>query len=155
MLEPWYRNVVVAALVGLVLIALFDFAATRNWRRLGVTLLALVAAVVALRALVGFPGARISFAGGVPVTVAIGVLFLSTAIGIAANYVFYLRGTFSWLSALKPLCVTPIVVLPMLGSLQGLTFLQPVQLVSFAFLSFQNGFFWRTVLERAKTKASA
>jgi hypothetical protein len=154
MLEPLYRNVIAFALVSLILLALLDYSMTRHLRRLASTVLCLAAALLLLRVSVRFPEAHRAFAGGIPLLAAVCVLFLSTAIGIAANYLFYFRGRFSWIAALKPLCVTPIVLLPVLGVLQGLTLLQPVQLVSFGFLGFQNGFFWRTILDQAKTKIS-
>jgi hypothetical protein len=150
MLDPLFRDVVAVALTILLVLALVDYSQTRETRRLIIALALLAGVAVALRAIVGFPNATASFAGGVPLLVAIGVLFLSTALGISANQVFYSKTRFSWFAVLRPLCVTPIVLLPVLGSLQGLTFLQPVQLVSFALLSFQNGFFWRTVLDNAK-----
>jgi hypothetical protein len=44
------------------------------------------------------------------------------------------------------------VLLPLLGSLQGVTSFETIQIISFGILSFQNGFFWKVVLEHAKTQ---
>jgi hypothetical protein len=63
-----------------------------------------------------------------------------------------LKGTFSWPDLLKPLCISPIVLLPLIGSVQGMKGLESMQVISFALLAFQNGFFWQVVLERASPK---
>jgi hypothetical protein len=42
----------------------------------------------------------------------------------------------------KPIFVSPIVLLPLLGAVTGAT-LDALQITSFWFLSFQNGFFWK------------
>jgi hypothetical protein len=81
----------------------------------------------------------------------LGIMCMATICGIVARYVFYLEGgTFSWLDMLKPLSITPMVVMPLIGSLQWGGTLNTMQTVSFAFLAFQNGFFWQKVLEGAK-----
>jgi hypothetical protein len=73
--------------------------------------------------------------------------------GIVARHIFYLSKAFSWLDLLKPLCISPIVLLPLMGSVQGMKELEAIQVVSFALLAFQNGFFWEVILERAKPQA--
>lgn len=109
----------------------------------------LILFVATLRITTGFPAPVRAFGGFSPVA-AIGIMFGSVLVGIAARYVFYRQGRYTWRSFLKPLVISPIVLLPLLGSLEGVTTLEPIQLISFAMLSFQNGFFWETVLEREK-----
>jgi hypothetical protein len=108
--------------------------------------------VIVLRLTTGFPASRESF-GGISPAPAIGVMFIGVVLGIAARYFFFLRGKFSWRSLVKPLCISPIVMLPLISSVQGVQNLESIQMISFAFLSFQNGFFWEVVLEHAKAKA--
>jgi hypothetical protein len=79
-------------------------------------------------------------------------MFVAILLGVMAQYVFYLKGQFSGLDFVKPLCISPILLLPLIGSLQSVKELEPIQLVSFALLAFQNGFFWQTVLQRTKPK---
>ncbi|MCI5157679.1 MAG: hypothetical protein D3906_04425 [Candidatus Electrothrix sp. AUS1_2] len=79
-------------------------------------------------------------------------MFLCTMLGIMAHYVFYLKGKFSWRAFLKPLVISPIVFLPLVGSVQSLTGLEPMQMISFAILAFQNGFFWKEVFGRVEKK---
>jgi hypothetical protein len=82
----------------------------------------------------------------------LGIMLVSTACGIVARYIFDLEGRkFSWLDALKPLSLTPMVLMPLIGSLQWNGNLNTMQTVSFGFLAFQNGFFWQKMLERAKS----
>jgi len=77
---------------------------------------------------------------------------LGILLGIAARYVFFLQGKFAWLDFAKPLCISPILLLPLVSSVQTLKSLDPIQVVSFALLAFQNGFFWQAVLQRARPK---
>jgi hypothetical protein len=94
---------------------------------------------------------RVSFGKGVSPVGTVGIMFAATLFGIAARYVFYLqKGQFTWLDFLKPLVITPIVLLPLIGSVQTAGELSGMQIVSFAVLAFQNGFFWQAVLDGAK-----
>lgn len=110
-------------------------------------------AVVAtvLSATTSFPRTKQSFGGFSP-ELAILIMLLCIVLGMAAHYLFYFRGSFSWLSFSKPFCVSPIVLLPLLGSVQGVPSLESLQLISLGFLAFQNGFFWRAIFENAKSK---
>ncbi|PYI91203.1 MAG: hypothetical protein DME97_14740 [Verrucomicrobia bacterium] len=104
---------------------------------------------LALFVTTGFPRVHTTFGGGSPI-LGIGIVTLCTALGILAQYIFYLKKSFSWLKMLSPLVISPIVVLPLLASIQKSGDLDTLQLISFAFLAFQNGFFWRSVMENAK-----
>jgi len=78
-------------------------------------------------------------------------MFPAILLGIASSHIFHLqRGQFSWLDLLKPVCISPILLLPLMASLQGVGDLNDMQVISFALLAFQNGFFWRVVLTSAK-----
>ena|ERR1041384_6105636 len=107
--------------------------------------------VLVLRVTTGFPSYRQSFGGLSPVTT-IAVMLVSTIVGIVAQYFFSLKKPFSWRSFLKPICITPIVLLPMLGTMQTSSNLQTLQVISLAFISFQNGFFWEVVIQHAESK---
>jgi hypothetical protein len=135
------------------LLALIDFLWSRSPRRFFVEFGLLFAAGITLFIAAGFPlpGSRQAFGAGSGSLLLVGVMFLCIVLGMAARYFFYLRNPFDWLSLLKPLCVSPIVLLPILGTLQSPAELAPVQLVSFCLLAFQNGFFWRVVFERAQS----
>lgn len=80
----------------------------------------------------------------------IAVVFVCILLGMAARYVFYLRGKFKWRSFLKPFLISPMVFFPLLGTIPFGNQIEPIQWISFALLAFQNGFFWRVVFERAK-----
>jgi hypothetical protein len=79
-------------------------------------------------------------------------MFAAILLGVAARYIFFLQGSFSWLDFAKPLCISPILLLPLIGSIQAVKSLEVMQVVSFALLAFQNGFFWQAVLQRARVK---
>jgi hypothetical protein len=101
----------------------------------------------------GFPSFVQPFSVGAELlsilVVLVGVLF-----GIGANYCFYSRGGFRWVDFLKPLVLSPLVLLPLLGSLQVRAEMTAVQWVSIFCLGFQNGFFWRMVTKHVKNKPS-
>jgi hypothetical protein len=111
----------------------------------------LVAVIVFLKLTAGFPATRVAF-GGVSPVIAIGIMLVCTLFGVAAHYIYYMEGKFIWRTFLKPLVISPIVLLPLIGSVQGSPGLEPVQMISFGVLAFQNGFFWKEVFEHAKSK---
>jgi hypothetical protein len=75
------------------------------------------------------------------------VMFGAAVLGIVARYIFYLeKGQFSILDFAKPIVISPIVLLPLIASLQTTGELTGMQFVSFGLLAFQNGFFWQAVL---------
>ena len=115
----------------------------------------LFAVILLLRVITGFPKITTPF-GGVSPIIAIGIMFVCTVLGIVGHYFFNLKGRFSWRTFLKPLIISPIVHLPLIGSVQVTSDIETIQLISFGFLAFQNGFFWKEVFEHAKiqTKSS-
>jgi hypothetical protein len=97
---------------------------------------------------------RVAFGEGKSPAGSVGIMFAATICGIAARYIFYLQaGQFSWLDFLKPLTISPIVLLPLIGSVQTTGELSGMQIMSFGVLAFQNGFFWQAVLAGAKPAA--
>jgi hypothetical protein len=99
---------------------------------------------------------RVAFGQGASPVGTVGMMFLATVCGIAARYIFYLRkNEFSFLGFFKPIAISPIVLLPLVGSVQTTGELNGMQVISFAVLAFQNGFFWQAVLEGAKPPAQA
>lgn len=86
---------------------------------------------------------------GFSVMTAVAAMFLSIALGIAARYLFETEKEFDWVALLRPLVISPLLLLPLIGTLDNGE-LQPLQLVSLSVLSFQNGFFWQKVLASLK-----
>jgi hypothetical protein len=81
----------------------------------------------------------------------IGLLYLALIAGMAAQYAFLKspRARFRWPAFLKPFLASPVVFLPLLGSLEdqldgGPWTLSRLMLV---FVAFQNGFFWKTFFD--------
>jgi hypothetical protein len=128
---------------------IIEFIVSRAVIRFVIQTAILLAVIVLLRVITGFPKIITAF-GGVSPIIAIGIMFVGTVLGIVGHYFFHLKGRFSWRTFLKPLIISPIVLLPLIGSVQGTSNIENIQLISFGFLSFQNGFFWKEVLEHAK-----
>lgn len=141
----------VCVVVYLALIVVDWVRSRRHWRFL-LELLPLVALLI-VDVFIATDGAGyLAFGPGTSPTLVILIMFGAILSGIAARYIFYLQTKPSWLDLAKPLCISPILLLPLMGSVQGSKDLQPMQVVSFALLAFQNGFFWQAVLERSQPK---
>lgn len=130
-------------------LAAYDGWIKREKARSGLEMSLLVAAFLMLRWQTGFPAIRESFSS-TPTAAVVGVMFICVVLGTVANYMFYLKASFSWRSLVRPIVVSPLVLLPLLGTLEGHPQVETVQLIWFALLAFQNGFFWRIVFDHAK-----
>ncbi len=151
-MSPFITYALIAFMAAYGLVLAVDLVSRRAWKPvlLQVGILGLV--IVLLHLAVDFPIPRRAFGGAAPL-IAVVIMLVCTILGMAAQHVFYMedRG-FSWLAFVRPIVISPIVLLPLLGSVLGTPQLTNIQLVSFGFLAFQNGFFWKVVLERAKPK---
>jgi hypothetical protein len=147
------NDVLIACLAIALLLAVLDYVRRPSWHRFLIYVLGLGVIAVALFLTTGFPfpSSRRAFGGGGGASplLALALMFAGVVLGIAATYVFNLTAAFSWRDLARPLVVSPLVLLPLIGSLQGAN-LEPVQLVCFTVLAFQNGFFWQQVLRDAK-----
>jgi hypothetical protein len=126
---------------------------TRQFKRFLLELAAVVFVVCLALLVTNASIGHVAFGEGVSPLRIIAIMFFMTMCGIVARYIFYLQqGQFSWLGFIKPLTITPIILLPLISSIQKTGNLNDMQAVSFAFLAFQNGFFWQAVLEKATPK---
>jgi len=150
LMSPIVTYTLLLALLLYLLLLLSELIKDRNWKSFFLQVSAIVGVVALLNLLTGFPRTTLQAFGGVSPIIAITIMFVFTILGTVARYFFYLRGKFSWRSFLKPVFISPIVLLPLLGTVQGVRSFEPVQMVSFAILAFQNGFFWKVILENAK-----
>jgi hypothetical protein len=124
---------------------------TRQFKRFLLELVAVVFVVCLALLVTNASTGRVAFGDGLSPMWVVAIMFVATMGGIMARYLFYLQqGQFTWLDCLKPLAITPIILLPLLSSIQSAGTLNHMQSVAFAFLAFQNGFFWQAVLEKAK-----
>jgi hypothetical protein len=151
-MSAWVNYLLIGCFALAVLLIAVDYARRRSWRRPLACLVALAAFALLLSLTTSFPypSSRQAFGGASPL-VALVLMFGGVLFGIAATYIFNLSGEFSWRDFARPLVASPIVLLPLIGSVQGAA-LEPIQLVSFTVLAFQNGFFWQQVLREAKPK---
>lgn len=136
-------------------VILVDLLRSRRFKRFLLELLPLIGLLVIDVTMASTKAGYITFGGGTPPTLVILTMFVSILLGVAARYIFYLEGKFSWLDFVKPLCISPILLLPLMGSVQTVQNLEAIQVVSFALLAFQNGFFWQAVLAEARPKTLA
>src|SRR5438445_11185598 len=101
------------------LIILIEWVRSRSLKRFLLELLPLIALIVIDVFITDATTGYIAFgAGASPLTVVL-IMFVAILLGIIARYIFYLRGEFSWLDFAKPLCISPILLFPLVGSVQG------------------------------------
>ena len=145
------RTVLVSCISLYAVVILVELFVRRQWLRFVLeAVLLLVVIGIALLVNNAVTG-RVAFGEGASAVATVIIMLLAVICGIAARYIFYLqKGQFSLLDFFKPFAISPIVLLPLIGSVQTTGELNAMQVVSFAVLAFQNGFFWQAVLEGAK-----
>lgn len=151
-MSPLITYALLLALILYALTVIAELFVHRGLKKFIVQLILLLALTITLNLTTGFPAARQAF-GGASQLISIGIMFVFTVLGITAHSLFYLKGKFFWPTFLKPLLISPIVLLPLIGTVQASPTIEHAQLISFAFLAFQNGFFWKEVLEHARQKS--
>lgn len=79
------------------------------------------------------------------------LMFVSIILGTIAEYLFSLgRKKFSWTKMLRPALISPILLFPLVGLLQKSNELNTLAIVSLLIVAFQNGFFWREMIEKLR-----
>src|SRR5688500_13765809 len=61
----------------------------------------------------------IAFGGTFPVLWSVLIMFIGVVLGTIANYIWIKPSSFSWLDFLRPVVISPLILLPLIGSLQG------------------------------------
>ena len=155
-----FANVVTLCALIYIAASLVRFLRTSNMKSLLVELLILVVFAVALYASFGYPTipyihpAAQAFGQTSSLTF-VGALFVFIVLGMLTNYLFYKDTTsFDPATMTKPLLISPIVLLPILGSLDSDIDFGSIQFLSSLLLAFQNGFFWKTVFDKVEKGAS-
>lgn len=130
-------------------IIVIDFIASpRATKRCAIEGTTLLGVFVLLNRTTGFPTPKGAF-GGLSQIWAIVIMLICVLCGMMAQYFFY-RRKFTWRAFLKPFCVSPIILFPLIGTIQGILEFETIQLISFGLLSFQNGFFWKELFEKVQ-----
>src|SRR4051794_6541698 len=102
------------------LIAILDLIANRSYRPFAFRVGGLALAMLILHVVAGFPkpSSRIAFGGtDVSPLAVVGLMFIAVMVGIAATYIFNLNSEFRWRDFARPLVVSPIILLPLIGSI--------------------------------------
>jgi hypothetical protein len=149
-MSPLFTRLLLLSIVLYSLVIVVDFVRQPK-RRMLAEVCGLIAAFLVLHWCTGFPAVRESFSSLPPIISAV-ALYAFVLLGMVANHFFYLKEKFSWMSFIRPLLVSPIVLLPLLGTVENRVDVESTQAVCFAILAFQNGFFWRTVFDHAQRR---
>jgi hypothetical protein len=136
---------------GYALLIIIELIVRKRWLRIVLEVVSGMAVLVLALLVNNAVTGRVSFGEGASPVATVAIMFVCTVLGVVARYVFYVqKGAFSWLDLLKPIAISPLVLLPLIGSVQATGEPNQMQIVSFAILAFQNGFFWQAVLQSAK-----
>ena len=87
-------------------VILIDFFRSRRHKRFLLELLPLICLLVIDVYMASTSAGYLTFGSGSSPTVVMLIMFGSILLGFTARYVFYLRGKFSWLNFVKPLCIS-------------------------------------------------
>lgn len=79
------------------------------------------------------------------------VMLVCVMLGIAAAYAFNSSEKFRLRDFIRPFVISPIVLLPLLGSLPA-SEVGAVQIISILIMAFQNGFFWQRIFKDVKVE---
>ena len=114
--------------MGLYLILIVvELVITRALKRFVVEVGILLGVFVLLNTTTGFPSSKQAFGGFSPVH-AIVIMFICINLGVASRYFFFLKEKISWREFFKPMVGSPIVLLPIPGTLKGLSRFELIQL---------------------------
>jgi hypothetical protein len=127
-----YDYAIAFSMFAYLVIIIIEFAKLRSLTLTVVQLLILAMIAGVLRVTTGFPILVILFGPASPVLIL--VVWLAVVAGTAAHYVFFEQGPFQLRASLKPIALSPMVVFPLLGTMQS-------------DLAFQSGFFLKRVLK--------
>src|SRR5215475_12373974 len=119
-MSPLINLAMIGCLTLALLLAIFDHVRRPSWRRLLISVLALGTVALALFLTTGFPFTppRQAFGGTSPL-LSLALMFAGVVLGIAGEYIYNLRGTFSWLDLARGLVWSPILLIPLFSSLQA------------------------------------
>ena len=158
-MPPSYWILILICTVVLVVLLLLD----RPWRRR--SLLAMTIVLTGGSAWLGIRAVSVAKLETKASTDAAGwmlvaLLFLAMSLGMAAQYFFFKpeRSRFRWARLAKPFFASPIVFIPLVGTLPADDLsLLPFSLSKLMLLlvAFQNGFFWKTFFDSARPQGGS
>ncbi len=105
--------------------------------------------LVMLHQWTGFPHSQVPFSSSVSLGF-LGALQLAVVAGILCSQAYHLNPTSpdGWFEIARPVMVAPLLLLPLLASLDSCGERTSLQNCSFLLLAFQNGFFWRSLFRK-------
>jgi hypothetical protein len=152
--------VVGVSLAVLVLLLVLSARSTSRWRAFAVEMAAIVAFVVFLNRLFGFPfpPSDIAAKGKSDDFLLAGALFICMLLGMLSQFLYRrfekppgIRQPWNWGMFIAPVFASPIVFIPLLAAFQNanidLKELTAPRLMIF-FVAYQNGFFWKEFFDR-------
>ena len=135
----------VLALYAAYLLAEFWLIRRPRYTALQLTTLVLVAAYFHLST--GFPIPVQSFGSKTSLLVA-ALMGICIILGMLSSFFFFPRDGRGISACVKPLLVSPIILLPLLGLVKTVPDFSSITMLYLCLISYQNGFFWKVVFRR-------
>ncbi|WP_085298897.1 hypothetical protein [Cognaticolwellia mytili] len=149
-MSPLLNNLLLFSLVLYIIYVIYEWGNNKKWKVLIINLVVVFFVFFILYTLTGFPFPKVSFGSVTPLSTIL-MMYLALVLGIAANY-FYFSTSFSLAIFLKPILVSPIIMVPLVGLVQTSNSIDDMKLISLIFVAFQNGFFWKSIFEKINKK---
>ncbi len=140
------NNVLLFAILAYLILLVFDLVKLKKKKVTLLQILIVSIVSIVLYLLTGFPFPKVSF-GGSSSTTTVFIMFGFVVFGIVSNYLFFVKA-FEWREFLRPILISPIVLMPLYGLLEGANDIQDMKMISLCLASYQNGFFWKVLFEK-------
>ena len=150
-MSPLIVKLITLSFIALFLLGLIDYRLNKSWVRTIKYYALLVLAILILHFLVDYPSSKISYGGSSSWLIII-LSYISMLVGMISQYFFNKDKVFDSMSFLKPFFISPIIYLPMLGVLGNNSSPDKIAILSIMIISFQNGFFWRSIYKNHESK---
>ncbi|MGY0313541.1 hypothetical protein ACV4QK_16880 [Alteromonas macleodii] len=149
-MPPLTNNILV---ISLLLFFLLTVISSFKYKEKGIALFQLIILIVLTSPLVvfyEFPIPKVSF-GNAESLKNITLVYFALVAGMIANHLFFTT-KFNFMLMLKPILVSPIVMMPLFSLVENSNEDNSIKLISLIFIAFQNGFFWKSVFEQVEKK---
>ena len=145
-MNPIANNILLFSMVLYSIFLVIEFYNSKKKQTIFIQIVIISVVTVVLFFMTGFPFPKVSF-GTTTSIMTVSIMFGCVIFGIFSNYLFF-STTFTWREFLRPVLISPIVLMPLYGLVEGTPDIQNMKLISLCLISFQNGFFWKVLFEK-------
>lgn len=150
-MDPTLTTLLIIFVVLYLIHLIFDWFSRKPRRPVVVQFLVLAFSVFFLNRSTDFPFPMTAFGGSAPNVYIFTTMFVCILFGMVSHYLFFHKDL-TLKNCLRPLLVSPILLIPLYGLVDPTSDLSPLRIVYLCLLSYQNGFFWKHLFENIEQK---